>query len=119
MHSSPSATSRAADHLAVDANALAIRDQVRGGEEARAVTLRAADRVDHRADGAFAVRASDVDDSLFFIRNVERSKQAPDALQPELNSEQLRAEQPRERLAVALTRFRFRGRHPAHCSVER
>src|SRR4051812_41310529 len=53
-----------ADHLAVHLDAFAVGDEVRGGEEAAAVTSCAQDRVDHRADGAFAVRARDVDDAL-------------------------------------------------------
>ena len=51
------------NHFAIDANAFAKGDEVRGGEEAGAITLRAADRIDHRADGTFAVRAGDVDDA--------------------------------------------------------
>ena len=50
------------NHFAVHANAFAKRDEVRGGEETGAISLRATDRIDHGADRAFAVCAGDVND---------------------------------------------------------
>src|SRR3954469_8858727 len=50
------------DHFAVDANPLTISDEVRGGEETRAITSSAADRVDHGAGRAFAIGPGDMDD---------------------------------------------------------
>src|SRR5215813_10137536 len=50
------------DHLAVHTNAFPERDEVRGGEQAGAISSSATDRVNHGADGAFAICASDVND---------------------------------------------------------
>ncbi len=50
------------NHFAVHANAFAERDEVRRREKAGAMSLRAADRIDHGANGAFAVCAGYVDD---------------------------------------------------------
>src|SRR6266487_631523 len=49
------------NHFAVHTNPLAECDEVRGCEEASAISLRATDRIDHGANGAFAVCAGDVD----------------------------------------------------------
>jgi hypothetical protein len=42
-------------------NSLSKRDEVRGSKKTGAVSVRAADRIDHRANGAFAIRPGDVD----------------------------------------------------------
>ena len=65
---------RLPDHFAVYANAFAVADEVRGGEETGAIAGRATDRIDHRADRAFAVGAGDVDDPLVFCRKVQLAK---------------------------------------------
>ena len=49
------------ERSAVDLDALADGDEVRAGVKTGAATLRALDRFDHRADGALAVGAGDVD----------------------------------------------------------
>src|SRR5436190_22513208 len=50
------------NHFAVHTNPLAECDEVRGCEKAGPISLRATDRIDHGANGAFAVCAGDVDD---------------------------------------------------------
>jgi hypothetical protein len=50
------------NRLTIYSNPFAKRDEVRGYEQAGAITLRATDGIDHGADGALAICASDVDD---------------------------------------------------------
>ena len=50
------------DLFPINLNSFTKCDEVRGGEETGAITLRAADGIDHRANGTFAVRAGDVND---------------------------------------------------------
>src|SRR5438552_13945691 len=103
------------NHFAIDTNAFAEGDKVRGDEETRAITLRAADGIDHRANGAFAVRPGDMDDasSKSLRRGAEHStrgarapqakfvEQTPNVLQAELDPEALEAIEPGERLSIA------------------
>src|SRR6476646_3822891 len=99
------------NHFAVDANPFAKRDEVRGGEEAGAISLRATNRIDHRANGSFAVRAGDMDD--FGCRGTCARRRAFDTnavttfsekslrvFQPEFYAEALEAVEPGERLPV-------------------
>ena len=51
------------NHFAVDANTFAKGDEVRGDKQAAAMTLGARDRIDHGANGAFAVCAGDMNDA--------------------------------------------------------
>src|SRR5205823_2597883 len=62
--------------------------------------LRAADRIKHRADGAFAIRSGDVDEPLLAPVPAERIEQTADIFQPELDAVKLRRVEPRERLPV-------------------
>ena len=64
------------NHFAVHTNALAKRDKVRGSEETGAISLRATDRIDHGANGAFAVCAGDMDD---FAKKLRLQGAASDA----------------------------------------
>ena len=48
------------NHVVVDTNAFAKRDQVRGSEQPGAITVRAQDRLNHRADRSFSVRAGNM-----------------------------------------------------------
>src|SRR5438309_7949653 len=51
------------NHFASYANPLSKSYQVRGCEEAGAISLRVTDRIDHRANGALTVCACDVNDA--------------------------------------------------------
>ena len=88
------------DHFAIDLNALAISDEVRGGEQSGVITLGAANGVDHRADRAFAVCAGDVEDALPFRGNIQLAEKALNVLQSELDPETLRAVKPGKRILV-------------------
>src|SRR5438874_7254127 len=98
------------NHFAVYSNPLSKRDEVRGSEEAGAISPRATDRIDHGANGAFAVGAGDVDDSkcrgatlgerrASAVANAATTsvEQAPDVFQAKLNTEALEAVKPGER----------------------
>src|SRR5437867_991500 len=50
------------NHFAIEANPLPERDEVRGCKKPDAISSHATDRIDHCANGAFAVCAGDVDD---------------------------------------------------------
>jgi hypothetical protein len=88
------------NHFAAYADALAERDQVRGGEESGPIVLGTADRIDHRADGAFAVSARDVNDARIAKIGMQVGDQSPNIFQPELDPEALKAVEPGERLGV-------------------
>ncbi len=88
------------NHLAVHANAFAKRDKVRGGEETGAVTLCATDGIDHRADRAFAVRASNMNDARVSLRKSQCAQQFLDVLQSQLDPETLGGIKPGECLFV-------------------
>jgi hypothetical protein len=88
------------NHFAVYADALAERDQVRGGEESGPIVLGTADRIDHRADGAFAIGTGDVNDARIAKIGVQFGDQPPDIFQPEFDPETLKAVEPGERLGV-------------------
>ena len=49
------------NHFAVCANALPKRDEVRGRKKPGAISSHATNRIDHSANGAFAVCSCDVD----------------------------------------------------------
>ena len=59
------------DHFAIHLDSFAVADEVRGGEETGAITLRAANGIDHRTDGTLAVRAGNVNDALIFRGKIE------------------------------------------------
>src|SRR5438445_6384484 len=108
-------------HFAIHAHSFPKGNGVSGGEESGAITLRAADRIDHRADGAFAVCARDMDHTqgrASFRRGarnstrgartragrlcaprteIELSDESTDVLQSELDPEALKAVEPGER----------------------
>ena len=63
------------NHFAVYADAFAEGNEVRGGEEAGAMTLRARDRIDHGADRAFAIRPRDVNDPRIAEIDMQRLDQ--------------------------------------------
>ena len=88
------------NHLATHANALTESDEVRGGKKTGAIFLRAADRIDHRANGAFAVGAGDMNDARAGQIDMQLVDQSPDVFQSELDAEALKAVEPGERLPV-------------------
>src|SRR6266496_2708058 len=94
------------NHLAIRTNTFAKRDKVRGREQAGAISLCPADRINHGANRAFAVRSRDVNDlKCISARRVERRafdtnaattfvEQTLDVFQAELDSEALKAVEP-------------------------
>ena len=60
------------DHFAIDPDSLAERDEMRRGEKSGPVACGAAEGIEQRTDGAFAIRARDVDDAF-----VRRRKPSP------------------------------------------
>ena len=102
------------NHFTIHSNPFAERDEVRGYEQTGAIALRATDGIDHGANGALTVGASDVDD--FECRSVRRAsdtnaattfvEQTLDIFQAKLNAEALQTIQPGERLLVIQTRAR-------------
>src|SRR5436309_5825379 len=100
------------NHFAVNANPFTERDEVRGCEEAGAISLRATDRIDHGANGAFTVCAGDVNYARRgYARRSERRafdttaattfvEQPLRVFQPKLDTEALEAVEPGERLFV-------------------
>ena len=88
------------NHFAIDLNAFAKGDEMRRGEKRGAITRGAADGIEHRADGAFAVRPGDVNDPFVRRRNVERIEKAAAVLESELDPETLGAEKPARALLV-------------------
>src|ERR1700676_2369320 len=77
------------NHLAVYADAFAKGNEVRGGEEAAAIALCARDRIDHGANGAFTVRARDMNDARFRQIDTQLVNQALDILETEFDPETL------------------------------
>jgi hypothetical protein len=73
---------------------------VRGGEEAALPAVSATNRVDHGADGSFAVGPCNVNDPLLPARHFQLAQEALDVLEPELDSETLGSVKPGERFAV-------------------
>src|SRR5437762_2627191 len=101
------------NHFAIYTDPFAKRDEVRGGEEAGAIAPRATDRIDHGANGAFAVCACDVDDSkcrgaslgerrAFDAANAATTfvEQTPDVFQAKFDPKALKAIKPGERLPI-------------------
>src|SRR4030095_15920425 len=94
------------NHIAVHTNAFAKRNEVRGRKQTGAISLCTADRIDHGANGAFAVCARDVNDlAKDFWRGActpqtEFVKQTLDVFQAELDPEALEAVKPGERFLV-------------------
>jgi len=100
------------NHFAINTNPFAESDEVRGCEEAGPISLRATDRIDHGANGAFTVCAGDVDHAR--CGDARRSERRPfgtnatttfveqplRVFQPELDPEALEAVKPGERLFV-------------------
>ena len=89
------------NHFAIYANPLSERDQVRGCEEAGAMSLRATDRIDHGANGAFAVCSGHVNDASSAKIHMQLCKESPDVFQAKLDAEALKAVKPGERLFVS------------------
>src|SRR6266404_1520955 len=94
------------NHFAIYTNAFAKRDEVRGGEQAGAMSVGATDRIHHGANGALAVCAGDVNDfecrgacakRRAFDTNAATTfvEQSPDVFQAELDAEALEAVEPR------------------------
>ena len=79
----------------------AIADEVRGGEQSCAITLGAADGIDHGADRAFAICSSYMDEAVIFSRQLQLAQEALDIIEPELDPETLGAVKPGERFPVA------------------
>ena len=70
---------------------------MRGYEQTRAIFLGAQDRIDHCADGAFAIRSSNVNDPAVAKLDLKRGDEPLDIFQAELDPEALEAIQPGER----------------------
>ncbi len=73
---------------------------MRGRKKPSPIFLRATDRIDHRADGAFAICARDVDDTRIVKIDVQLGDQPLDVFQAELDPEALKAVEPGERLFI-------------------
>jgi len=89
------------NHFAIYANPLSKSYQVRGCEEAGAMSLRATDRIDHGANGAFAVCSGHVNDASSAKIHMQFGKESPDVFQAKLDTEALEAVEPGERLFVS------------------
>ena len=73
-------------------------DEVRRGEEPSPVAGGAAKGIEHRADGAFAIRARDMDDAFVQARRkAEPLEEAAAVFEAELDPEALGVEEPGER----------------------
>ena len=81
------------DRPAVDDEPLAKIDQVRRRVASRAVAGRAERRIDHRRDGAFAVRAGDVNRPERALRMAEAVDDREDVVEAELDPELFEAEE--------------------------
>ena len=88
------------DHFAIYPNAFAKSDEVRGSEKTGAISSGAADRIDHRANRAFAVCAGDMDDTGLAKIDIQFAEQALNVFEPELDPEALRAVKPGQRFPV-------------------
>src|ERR1700731_5076646 len=88
------------NHFAVNANAFAKSNKVRGDEKAGPIFFGATDRVDHRTDGTLAVCAGNVNDARFAKIDMQLGNQSLDIFQPEFDAEALKAVEPGERLSV-------------------
>src|SRR5207249_8881534 len=64
------------------------------------ISVRAADRIDHGADGAFAVGAGDVNHATPVKIDVELREEPPDVFQTKLDPKALKAVEPGQRLSV-------------------
>src|SRR6266498_5108437 len=93
------------NHFSVNPNAFAKRDEVRGCEQAGTISLCVANRIDHGANRAFAIRSRDVNDlecrgacakRRAFDTNAATTfvEQTLDVFQAELDSEALKAVEP-------------------------
>ena len=88
------------NHFAIHTNAFSKSDEVRGREQAAAISLYAQDRIDHRANGAFAIGTGDVNDCAAAKIETQRGEKSFNIFQAELDPEALEAIKPGERLAV-------------------
>src|ERR1700730_3773966 len=88
------------NHFAIHLNSFAESDEVRGGKQAGGIFCRTTDRIDHCADGAFAVCARDVYDPRFTGIDLQLGDQSPNVIQAELDPEALKAVEPGERLFI-------------------
>jgi len=88
------------NHFAVYADSFAKCDEVRGGKKSGSIVSCATDRIDHRADGPFAVCAGDVDDARTRKIDMQFGDQSADIFQPEFDAEALKALEPGARLLV-------------------
>ena len=77
-----------ADQLAIDLNPLAKRDQVRRGEQPNAQSRRTVDAFEHRAGGAFAIRASDMNETQSVLRISRPRRELECVFQAQLQAEQ-------------------------------
>src|SRR5262249_18833809 len=93
------------DHFTIHADPFAKSDEVRGYEEAGPMFSRPANRIDHRANGAFAVRASDVNDARVAKIDIKRADQSANIFETEFDPEALKAVEPGERLFVGHDAF--------------
>jgi hypothetical protein len=107
------------DHFSIDANTLAITDEVRGGEESCAITLDARDGIDHRANRTFPIRAGNVNDALRFFRDLQFSQEPGDVFEPELDPKSLGGVKPPERFLAGGRRSRRRGLRRTHDVLEK
>src|SRR5262249_16237481 len=92
-----------ADRLAVHADPLAERDEVRRGVEPDAAARGFQDGRQRRRDGPFPVGAGDLDQLVAVFRVAERSEQGFDALEAGAHARVLAAperEEPRDGLAI-------------------
>src|SRR4030095_6082027 len=94
------------NHFAVYANALTERDKVRGCEQAGRISLCATDRIDHGANGAFAVCAGDVNDFAVAKIDAQLSDESLDIFQAQFDPEALEAVEPCERVFICQGRPR-------------
>ncbi len=86
--------------LAVDLDTLTKIDQMRRGVKTGAVPGPAQDRIQHRANRAFAIGASDVENPEPIVRVTASIKETNRILEPELDAELLRRIKPCQRLLV-------------------
>src|SRR5436309_11536708 len=88
------------NHFVVHADSFAERHKVRGDKKSGPIVSCATDRIDHRADGPFAVGAGDVNDARVGKIDMQIGDQSLDIFQPEFDAEALKAVEPGERLSV-------------------
>jgi hypothetical protein len=94
------------NHFAVYANAFAKGHEVRRREQTGAITLCPQDRIDHCANGTFAIGPSHMDDSGAAKIDMKRSDEPLDIFQPKFDPEALEAIEPSERFFIRQGRSR-------------